>query len=438
MKPALITAISLILPFILWGKLILFSLTQDDFYLISQAVFNSPSQQFLTSFPNQDSIFFRPLGMQGYFYLFARIFWLSAWKYRLVSILFHGINSILVYKISRKIINSGSIFVWLMYLISPWQFAAIGWVANISYLTGAMLALSSILAGLGKNKKLSWLFFTLGILTNELALVVPALILMLNFWKDRPQPLAEGGIRWLVPMGVIAGVYGVIRLNFPSASTGDYRFGIGWNIIQNLRWLSMWTLGWPETYRDQFISFFTIDKSFLTTFFWETIIFIAASLAVLTVSLKSLKDRRLVLLGLLWFVTALTPVIFFSRHIFPHYVIIASVGLYLIIAAGLSRLSKQLKIIFITLWTIQSLAGLRINLSTHWWVQHTILAQSLVDQIKSNYPNLPESKMILIKTDNPQRAKLVLSGDNAVRLLYNDPSAKLTVGLESSFFPNLP
>src|SRR3990167_8708748 len=155
MKTRLITVISIVLPFILWGRLFPFSLAQDDYYLIAQAAFNSIDQQILSSLPNMDSIFFRPLGMQAYFYLMVRLFWITAWKYRIIAVFIHGINSILVYKISQKMIKSGTALVWLMYLLSPWQFAAIGWIANITYLTGALFAFLSILPTFKQNPKLS-------------------------------------------------------------------------------------------------------------------------------------------------------------------------------------------------------------------------------------------------------------------------------------------
>ena len=219
MKTRLITVISLVLPFILWGKLMSFSLAQDDYYLISQAVFNSLGQQILSSLPNLDSIFFRPLGMQAYFYLMARLFWTTAWKYRIIAILVHGINSILVYKISQKIIKSGAVFVWLMYLISPWQFTAIGWIVNISYLTGTMFAFLSILSALKKRFILSILFFVVGMLTNELVAVVPLLMILLRFANKR---------RLTIPIFIILGLYGTIRLNFlrPQPAIMDLRSGL--------------------------------------------------------------------------------------------------------------------------------------------------------------------------------------------------------------------
>ena len=429
MKTSLITVISLVLPFILWGKLFPFPLAQDDYYLIAQAAFNSVSQQILSSLPNTDSIFFRPLGMQAYFYLTVRLFGLAAWKYRIIAILIHGINSILVYKISQKMIKSGVVFVWLMYLMSPWQFAAIGWIVNISYLTGALLAFLSILSALKQKFKLSILFFAIGILMNELVVTVPMLIFLLSCLKNRLK--LKPAISRVVPMFVILGLYGIIRLRFPSASSGDYGFRVGANVVQNIRWLLMWTLGWPETYKDQFASLFNINKTFLSAFSGETFIFAVTSFLTLAVFLKSIKNHRLILLGTSWFLIALAPVIFFSSHIYPHYAAIAAVGLYLIIADVLSQLPQQLRAVFVVLWAMQFIAGIKINLATHWWPRHALEAGRLITIIKNKYPSLPPDKNLMLEVNNPAQAELVLAGDSAVKLIYNDPDAKLCLNCYS-------
>lgn len=376
----------------------------------------------MESLPNPDSVFFRPLGMQAYFYLAVRLFWITAWKYRMIAILIHGINSILVYKISQKIIKSGAAFIWLMYLIAPWQLVAIGWIVNISYLTGAMLAFLSILSALEKKFILSILFFGMGILTNELVLVVPLLMILLHFTNKR---------RLIMPIFIILGLYGIIRLKFPSASSGDYGFKIGVNVVQNIRWLGMWTLGWPETYKDQFTSFFNLNKDFLSVFSGETFIFALTSLLALAVFLKSIKNYRVMLLGIFWLIAALSPVIFFNSHIYPHYVLIASVGLYLIIAGALSQFSRQLKIVFITMWIIQFIAGIKINLATHWWPRHALEAEKLTAIIKNKYPSLPPDKNLWLEVNDPKEAELVLAGDSAVKLIYNDAGAKLNFGRNS-------
>ena len=182
-------------------------------------------------------------------------------------------------------------------------------------------------------------------------------------------------------------------------------------------------------------------------FLRETFIFIVVSLTILAISIKSIsnfaiviaricqlaetwqsksiKDYWLLMFGISWFIAALSPVIFFTSHNYPHYAIIAAVGLYLIIAGFLSQSSRKLRTVFIVLWIIQFIAAQKINLATHWWPRHALEASSLISEIKNNYPFLPGDKRLFLTVCNPVQAKLVLSGDNAVKLIYNDPDAKL-------------
>lgn len=193
----------------------------------------------------------------------------------------------------------------------------------------------------------------------------------------------------------------------------------------------MWTLGWPETYKDQFASLFNINKTFLSAFSRETFIFAVTLLLILVVFLKSIKNHRLILLGTSWFLIALSPVIFFSSHIYPHYVVIAAVGLYLIIADVLSQLPQQFRTVFVVLWAIQFMAGIKINLVTHWWPRHALEAGRLTTIIKNKYPSLPPDKNLLLEINDPAQAELVLAGDSAVKLIYNDADAKLCLNCYS-------
>ena len=159
---------------------------------------------------------------------------------------------------------------------------------------------------------------------------------------------------------------------------------------------------------------------------------------ILGILLRFRKNYRLILFGTSWFIAVLSPVIFFSSHIYPHYAIIAAVGLYLIIANALSQSPRQLRMIFIALWAIQFITGLKINLATHWWTRHALEAGRLTKIIKNKYPSLPPDKNLLLEVNNQREVNLVLAGDNAVKLIYTDRDAKLIVTQESSLIPNFP
>ena len=47
---------------------------------------------------------------------------------------------------------------------------------------------------------------------------------------------------------------------------------------------------------------------------------------------------------------------------------------------------------------------------------------------KNKYPSLPSDKNLLLEVNDPREAELVLAGDSAVKLIYNDAGAKLNFG----------
>ena len=52
-------------------------------------------------------------------------------------------------------------------------------------------------------------------------------------------------------------------------------------------------------------------------------------------------------------------------------------------------------------------------------------AGKLTAIIKNKYPSLPSDKNLLLEVNDPREAELVLAGDSAVKLIYNDAGAKL-------------
>jgi hypothetical protein len=82
------------------------------------------------------------------------------------------------------------------------------------------------------------------------------------------------------------------------------------------------------------------------------------------------------------------------------------------------------KFLFLALWVIQSFSAFRVNLITHWWVQHARLSASLIEQAREKDPILPKSGVVVLQTPDPRQAEIVLAGDNAMRVLYNNPAVK--------------
>jgi hypothetical protein len=411
---------------LVFRKLLPYTFTQDDFYLLRQAQVTTLKKFIKHSSPRQESIYFRPLGMQGYFWLNWRLlgFRPEAWRY--VNLVVHSLNGALVYLLTKRVIGKYELVTMLLYLTAPLHFAAIGWIANVSFLTGTTITLLTILTALDKRKSTLMLIglYTTALLINELTIVIPLLLLLLSVWKldSLPQERLLHLFAVLVP---ITGLYLIFRARSPITTVSEYEMGIGRHVAQNIRWLLLWTFGWAESTKDYFVSLFRLKKEFTTSFPVETTVQVTGTAVLIMISLIGLWRKRRLLLGLAWFLISIMPVILFRRHLFPHYAMIGSIGFFWIVVGGWSCLRRPLRYLFIGLWTLQVSVIMQLNLITHWWIHHTQLTDKLLDDITMRYPSLPPSKEIIVQTDDPDRARIVLAGDNAVQLLYNDPQAKV-------------
>lgn len=418
----LLFVISFLLTALFYHPILNLSFTQDDWFLLRQAKFNSPPQQVFSSLPNLDSIFFRPLGMQGYFYFTYRALGLHESMYRLVTIAVHSLNVVLIFSLSSLVFSSviSSLSISILYLLSPLHFASLGWLANVSFVSGACFTLLALKAGIQGKRTFAIGFFAIGLLVNELVISVP-LLLFLLLTKERVHRKES---RTLFVMMIISASYMLFRLVSLRATSGSYEMTFDPRLIaQNIRWLFLWSLGWPETVRDHFLSLFSMRREFVQTFSLETAIFVFTTLTSVGLMVTAVLRKPFLIIGFVWFLVAISPVVFFRSHVFPHYAMIGSIGLYFLIISGFRHHKPVFKILFVMLWLIQSLLAFRVNLATHWWIQHAALSASLVEQARK-YQILSTGQTITLRVSDPEQARVVLAGDSAMQVLYNDPAVK--------------
>lgn len=427
MRWQIILLLSFTIAFAVFGSLLPFSFTQDDFFLLRQATFNTVWEQLQASLPRVDSIYFRPLGMQGYFYVGRRILGVHPWAFRTVSLIIHSTNATLVFLLARKILRFSHWIVWFLYLTAPLHFAAIGWVANTSFMTGTALVLTSLLIFEQKNSRrvLCLVLFIAALLTNELAVVLPFVLLIFTWWVKRKISLPKKEDRtFFIALLIVEAAYIGFRLLTVRFVKGPYALSVGRHVFGNIRWFLLWIVGWVESSKDYFIGPFSIRWDFFQTFRFETTLTIIVTILMAVLVTRALLKNRFYSLGIIWFVGSILPMAFFRHHISPHYAMIGSIGLYLVIGYACETLPRFGRIAVVVLWAFQSISAARLNLVTHWWVQHADLSRTLTRQIQERYPSLPQDKVIVVESQEPDRAEIVLSQDNAVQLIYNDPAAK--------------
>jgi hypothetical protein len=133
--------------------------------------------------------FYRP-GVKVVYWLGQSVFGLHAAPFHLFSLLLHGANGYLIYKLVARptIDRMGRVMglaAALLFLLNPHHAETVSWIAAIGDLLGTFSILSSLLLFLRfrENPRLLYLFsslflFTAGLFTRETVVVLPALILL--------------------------------------------------------------------------------------------------------------------------------------------------------------------------------------------------------------------------------------------------------------------
>ncbi len=184
-------------------------------------IFSSSSWEFM----GRDSNYYRPLihlvRMMNY-----HIFGLKPWGFHLVNIIFHAGISVLVFLISRELVGRDEKSFFNPPFVAAALFAAhpvhteeVAWVASVAGLTFAFLyflsfylyMMSTMEGGLRSGVKyyLSAAVFFLAALSKEIALTLPAVIILYEYLFNRSRPLTC--LKRCLPYLAAAGIYFILR-----------------------------------------------------------------------------------------------------------------------------------------------------------------------------------------------------------------------------------
>ncbi|HET6767128.1 MAG TPA: hypothetical protein VFH08_07010 [Chitinophagaceae bacterium] len=205
----------------------------DEFYVINNPLLRGPDWKGI--FSQQVLGNYHPLTILSYAFNYA-ISGLDPFSYLLVNYLLHLVNTILVFYFIWHISgNNKSIaaFVAIVFGIHPMHVESVAWVAerkDVLYTFFFLLALLKYWKYLVKGKKsnfwICFILFVLSLLSKPAAIVLPLVLLLLDYWKGRPinvKLVAEK-----IPFFLLSLVFGIItvKIQSPSAMAGLDVFSI--------------------------------------------------------------------------------------------------------------------------------------------------------------------------------------------------------------------
>ncbi|MFZ2200153.1 MAG: hypothetical protein WAV40_05220 [Microgenomates group bacterium] len=404
-----------------------FGFSQDDWYFlyISTARNLGDILNFFNPFSQSGFAFYRPLGTQLYYYLSRLIFGLQgAPAYMHIFMIFvQSLASYNVYRLVKHLSSDRflSLVIAVLYATSSVHFLSLYYIAATQQLLATLFSLLAINDYLEKKYIGSGIFFALGLLSKEVAIVAPVIMVLSEYQITKKFNLAKLIPKLTVTIIVLL-IYIAIKLVGGLQVQSEYHFVLNSSVISTARWYLLFGYGSPEELvryglPKMAINYLGFIRDFgilgiLTGFIPVGISLLAFYQIILGLWHKHYK----VLIYLLWWILALLPVLLLQDHRYPHYVDLALIPMLLILFEGNSR---AWTISLATLICIVSLGSIHLSESAHWTTKRAIISSSAVQQISSSSACSKKDWNILGVGDSAKQLSYALSLENGPRVICN-------------------
>ncbi len=276
----------------------------------------------LKSFSAKGNFFiYRPLPTLT-FALDYGIWGLSPSHFHILNVLFHVLNGILVYLLANALIRNrlGALVAALVFVAHPVQVESVTWIAGRSNLMFLAFYLVSLIAYIRihevrEGKRIKYIFilllsFSLALLSKEMAITLPIIIIMYDFYyADRARfRNVLRNIKYYLLLGVIAGGYLYIRYTVLGRLSGQNEY-IGGSLSSALLTMSRGVVYYIKLLfypiKLSAIYVLSVSKSIFET---PVVFSISIILLLLIISVVLLKRSRAASFAIMWFFVTLLPV----------------------------------------------------------------------------------------------------------------------------------
>ncbi len=289
----------------------------------------------------------------------AQCFGMRAWGPHLVNLVLHVVNTLLVFNLFRRLTGAywRSLFVAALFGLHPLRVESVAWVSERKDVLCACFFLLSLRAyahyaeqRVSRQRRwpalvLAMVFFALSLLSKPMAVTLPALLLLLDYWplgrfKFTGAAGAGSGLRKLVSekigfvvLGALAGWFTLNAQRHGGTVVSAASLPLGWRmenaVVAYGRYVAK-TL-WP----DQLAVFYPHPGR------WPLSAVVFAGVLLLVVSACSIRfgrTRPWLRMGWLWFLVMLVPVIGLvqagGQSLADRYTYLPQIGLLVIISWG--------------------------------------------------------------------------------------------------------
>ena len=150
----------------------------------------------------------------------------APWSYLLVNLLLHLANTVLVFWFAWLLSNKKTwvaLFTALLFGIHPMHVESVAWVSerkDVLYTLFFLLSMIAYWKYLQTNRSIRYwacfVLFACSLLSKPAAIVLPLVLLLLDYWKERP--FTRRMILEKIPFFLVAGLFAVVTLKLQSVT----------------------------------------------------------------------------------------------------------------------------------------------------------------------------------------------------------------------------
>ena len=270
--------------------------------------------------------------------------------YHLVNLFWHLLSVLLAYAILKKLEVPGALLAAALFALHPVMVESVAWIAEQKNTLSAVFYLSAMLIYLSFDQSrrrsqycVALGLFVLGLLTKTVIASLPAALLVI-FWWQRGRVLWKRDVWPLAPFFILGALAGVvtawIERTLIGAAGAD--FEMTWIerglLAGRVVWSYVLKLFWPANLM------FVYPRWQIDSHVWWQWLFPAAALGATALFWGLRRKSRAPLAAWLFFVGTLFPALgllnvypFIFSFVADHFQYLASLGVFAIVAAALSR-----------------------------------------------------------------------------------------------------
>ncbi len=346
----------------------------------------------------------------------VQFFGLDPTGHHLVNVLFHIANSLLLFGILRKLTAAfwRSLFVAAIFAVHPLHVESVAWIAERKDVLSTFFAFLAVSAYVDYARSsntfryfLAFLFFILSLMAKQMFVTLPFLLLLLDYWplsrwrsampdpdgsmtKPRPRPLSfliiEKIPLFILTVASSAVTYYVQKKAGALNMDTPLLLNMGNALISCLKYVAK--MFWP--YPLAAIYPFNPDGiNYLNVIVASAFILVTSYLAF-----RQMKNRPYFLVGWLWYLGTLVPVLGFVRigdhAMADRYTYVPLIGLVVTLVWGSDELIQRLHlnkktVVALSIVVLSVLAFMTLKQTTYW-KNDIVLFEHAIEVTKDNAP----------------------------------------------------